>query len=280
MAVPVLPKSPARRGSRRATWSCRPSSRVLWADSPHRREAVSSATRRSRKPSRTPKRRLALSGPHSTQASFRVSACAQSERSPMSSAKKPALARRAAAISRSHWREPPAATCATALDRSAAPAAAAGSQSGSRSRSPPPSRPRYPPVSACQEPIPPAFQDDVCVDQDGSTVSRHGRLIARPGRSTPCGRTGPQILDGKVEQIRSSAGRNPALVDRWPSTSMNGFENRGGRAILGASRRWARCFEARRQELSVLAPASSQSSATSRHFRAVAVTCKRHRRQH
>ena len=151
MAFPLLAASIAA-SSGSAKRGC---SRLAGAreESPHV-EQRSSDTSRSRKPRRTPTRRLAVSGPQSTQASRRPRACAQSARSPASRSSR--WSRRSASrpFGVGHGMDGPERSAEHRRDRSVDRAGG----SGSRSVSPPRGFHRLEPIAAGQRPPAPTRQ--------------------------------------------------------------------------------------------------------------------------
>ena len=169
----------------------------------------------SRKPSRTPNRRLALSGPHSTQASARLSACAHSERSPRSRSAMSGSRTHAAALGLSPtlWiarqARPRSAACIDLLLLAPALEAGLGLDHAVLDG--------LDAIAAGQRPPgadPPALEDDVGVDQNGPAMTRHGRLTARPGLRPRASRKGPQDRRASGRAGRPPRAPRRALVDR------------------------------------------------------------------
>ena len=158
-------------------------------------------------------------------------------------------------------------------DRSAAPAAGAGIRSAFRSRNPPPSRAdSRSPARASTDP--PALEDHVGVDQNRTTVTRHRRLTGRTGLATPCVAQ-RSARSSSVRSSRSAARRAETrpCVDRRGRSPQRTAERTAAAAVTCAGRATV-VAQAPRPDTLLAAARSSRPSATSRHFRAVAVTCE------
>ena len=221
-------------------------------------------------PSRTPNRRLALSGPHRTHASLRVSACAHKDRSPTSSAMSGArTATTARSASPTGW---------TALSdrpkfcrhRSAVPTVAADSPSASRSRSPRPSRRRSHSKARATRPpgSTPGWRSYRRGQDRGDAPSSPHRSN---GGSTPCAaKRSARSSTRQVEQTRRAPRRDATLV--------NGEGDHFHERLREQRRRSSRrprsrpLFRNAASETVRATAGFNRSSATSRHFSAEAVT--------